>query len=219
MQFVQKTLSRTTPKCSLVLLLLAIFFVLTEPARAHAQQSPSNCFSKDCDGDGIPTDNDGIPARQEPNPTHEINRALWFSFHLGHNFPLGSFRREFNSGPSITGDVEYQFNRRASVYGMLGYHYFNDKDNIGPDLNYTNVSLNLRGYFPVSTWQGYVQAGPGLYHPNIGPNKFGFNVGTGLDFPINSRLAIELGTDLHVVNPGGLNRVFIDPKLGIKFRF
>jgi opacity protein-like surface antigen len=115
--------------------------------------------------------------------------------------------------------VEFQFNRRFSLYGMLGYHYFNDKDNVGPDLTYTNASLNLRAYFPVSTWQGYVQAGPGFYHPNFGPNRFGFNVGTGLDFPIHPKLSIELGTDLHVVNPGGRNQVFIDPKLGIKFRF
>src|SRR6202008_936842 len=102
---------------------------------------------------------------------------------------------------------------------MVGYHYFNSKIFFVPDLSYTNVSLNLRTYFPVSTWQGYVQAGPGFYHPNLGANKFGFNVGTGLDFPINSKLAIELGADVHVVNPGGLNRVFFAPKLGIKFRF
>src|SRR6185369_15025598 len=135
----------------------------------------------DTDGDGKPdfldtdSDNDGIPDGQDPDRTHpsEQNRALWLSFHLGHNFPLGSFRKTFNSGPSITGDVEFQFNRRYSLYGMLGYHYFNDKD----------------------------------------------NVGTGLDFQVHPKLAIELGTDLHVVNPGGRSRVFIDPKLGIKFRF
>ena len=181
----------------------------------------------DTDGDGKPdfldtdSDNDGIPDGQDPDRTHgsDNNRALWLSFHLGHNFPLGSLRKTYNSGPSITGDVEFQFNRRFSLYGMLGYHYFNDKDNVGPDLTYTNASLNLRAYFPVSTWQGYVQAGPGFYHPNFGPNRFGFNVGTGLDFPIHPKLSIELGTDLHVVNPGGRNQVFIDPKLGIKFRF
>ena len=183
--------------------------------------------TNDTDGDGKPdfldtdSDNDGLPDSQDPDRTHvsEISRALWFSFHLGHNFPAGSFANRFNSGPSITGDVEYQFRRNLSIYGMVGYHYFNSKVFFVPDLTYTNVSLNLRTYFPVSSWQGFVQAGPGFYHPNFGANKFGFNVGTGLDFPINSKLAIELGTDVHVVNPGGLTRVFFDPKLGIKFRF
>ncbi|HEY0762952.1 MAG TPA: VWA domain-containing protein [Pyrinomonadaceae bacterium] len=187
----------------------------------------SNEGTVDTDGDGRPdfldtdSDNDGITDGQDPDRTHPSaeRRALWLSFHLGHNFPLGSFRRTFNSGPSITADLEYEFRRNLSLYGMVGYHYFNDKDNIGPDLTYTNLSLNLRGYFPVSTWRGFVQAGPGFYHPNFGPNKFGFNVGTGLDFQINPKLAIELGTDLHVVDPGGRNRVLVDPKLGIKFRF
>lgn len=161
------------------------------------------------------------PGRAAANQTDSSaeGRGLWLSFHLGHNFPLGSFRKTFNSGPSITADLEYEFRRNLSLYGMVGYHYFNDKNNIGPDLTYTNLSLNLRGYFPVSTWRGFVQAGPGFYHPNFGPNKFGFNVGTGLDFPIHPKLAIELGTDLHVVDPGGRSRVFVDPKLGIKFRF
>ena len=181
----------------------------------------------DTDGDGKPdfldtdSDNDGLPDGQDPDRTHpsDIRRGFWFSFHLGHNFPLGSFRKTYNSGPSVTADLEYQFRRNLSLYGMLGYHYFNDKDNIGPDLTYTNLSLNLRGYFPVSSWRGYVQAGPGFYHPNFGPNKFGFNVGTGLNFPIHPKLAIELGTDFHFVDPGGQNRAFVDPKLGIKFRF
>ncbi|HEY6806329.1 MAG TPA: VWA domain-containing protein [Pyrinomonadaceae bacterium] len=181
----------------------------------------------DTDGDGKPdfldtdSDNDGLPDSQDPDRTQAspTNRALWLSFHLGHNFPLGSFRNAYNSGPSVTADVEYQFHRNYSVYGMLGYHYFNSKSFLVQDLTYTNVSLNLRRYFPVSTWQGYIQAGPGLYHPNFGANRFGFNVGAGLDFPVTSKLAIELGTDWHFVNPGRLNRVFVDPKLGIKFRF
>jgi len=71
----------------------------------------------------------------------------------------------------------------------------------------------------VSTWRGFVQAGPGVYFPNFGPTKAGFNIGTGLDFNIHPKLAIELGTDFHFVDPGGINRVFVDPKLGIKFRF
>ena len=181
----------------------------------------------DTDGDGKPdfldtdSDNDGIVDGQDPDRTHPSGeqRGFWFSFHLGHNFPLGSLRETYNSGPSVTADFEYQFRRNLSLYWMLGYHYFNDKDNIGPDLTYTNLSLNLRGYFPAGSWRGYVQAGPGFYHPNFGPNKMGFNVGTGLNFPIHPKLAIELGTDFHFVDPGGQNRTFVDPKLGIKFRF
>jgi hypothetical protein len=183
----------------------------------------------DSDGDGTPdfldtdSDNDGIPDSRDPDRTHPgtglSKNRLWFSFHLGHNFPLGSFRNIYNSGPSLTGDLEYQFRDNLSLYGMVGYHYFDSKTNLVPDLSYTNVSLNLRYYFPVSSWRGFVQAGPGFYHPNFGPNKFGLNLGTGLNFPINPKFAVELGTDVHFVDPGGVNRVFVDPRLGIKFRF
>jgi von Willebrand factor type A domain len=147
------------------------------------------------------------------------DRALWFSFHLGHGFPVGSFRHEYNSGPSVTFDAEYSLRRNLSLYGMLGYHYFNAKTAGSKDLSYTNLSLNLRAYFPVSGWQGYVQFGPGVYFSNLVSTKPGFNVGTGLDFSVLPKLSIELGADLHYVNPGGLNRFFFDPKLGIKFRF
>jgi opacity protein-like surface antigen len=144
---------------------------------------------------------------------------LWYSFHLGHNFPLGSFRRTYNSGPSLTADLEYQFRDNLSLYGMLGYHYFNGQTSAVRDLSYTNLSLDIRGYFPLSTWRGYVQAGSGVYFPNFGPSKFGMNFGGGLNFNIQPKLVLELGTDLHYVDPGGSRRLFVDPKLGIKFRF
>ena len=166
-----------------------------------------------------PTESEPTSVQVPPTNFGPLASRLWYSFHLGHNFPLGSFRKTYNSGPSVTADLEYVFNDRFSLYWMLGYHYFNGKTPGTTDLTYTNVSLNLRGYFPVSTWRGYVQAGPGVYFPNFGPTKAGFNVGTGLDFNIHPKLAIELGTDFHFVDPGGVNRVFADPKLGIKFRF
>lgn len=168
-----------------------------------------------------PTESDPTSVQVPPggggfNP---LARGLWYSFHLGHNFPLGSFRKTYNSGPSVTADLEYAFNDRLSLYWMLGYHYFNGKTPGVTDLSYTNLSLNLRSYFPAGAWRGYVQAGPGVYNPNFGPTKGGFNVGAGLNFPIQPKLVLELGTDFHFVDPGGANRAFVDPKLGIKFRF
>jgi Mg-chelatase subunit ChlD len=146
-------------------------------------------------------------------------KGLWYSFHLGYGFPRGSFKREYNSGPSLTFDLEYEVRSNLSLYGMLGYHYFRSKTAGIKGFSYTNLSLNLRAYFPVSSWRGYVQVGPGAYFPNSGSTKLGLNVGAGLDFPIQPKLSLELGVDLHYVDPSGVSRVFIDPKLGIKFRF
>jgi hypothetical protein len=143
----------------------------------------------------------------------------WYSFHLGHNFPLGSLGKQYNSGPSLTADLEYQIRNRYSIYGMLGYHYFDSDLNQVRDLFYTNLSLDFRAYFPVQSWRGYVQAGPGVYFPNFGPTRFGLNFGTGLSFQLQQKLFFELGTDLHYVQRPGENHFFVDPKMGLKFRF
>lgn len=151
--------------------------------------------------------------------SNDRGRRPWFSFHLGHSFPLGSFRKEFDSGPSVTVDTEVPFSRRLSVYGMFGYHYFHAQRAGDPNLSISNLSLNLRAYFPVSSWQGFVQFGPGAYFQRPGANKLGYNFGAGIDFPVLTNFAVELGADLHHVDPGGQSRLFFDPKLGIKFRF
>jgi hypothetical protein len=158
-----------------------------------------------------------IPPGQPNGRDH--GRTPWFSFHLGHSFPLGSFRKEFDSGPSVTVDVEFPFRKNLSIYSMFGYHYFHAPVAGSPNLSIKNFSLNLRAYFPVGSWQGFVQAGPGAYFQNPGANSFGYNVGTGLNFPVLPKLAIELGVDFHHLDLAGTNRKFVDPKLGIKFRF
>jgi hypothetical protein len=162
----------------------------------------------------------GRPNDDPNDPDGKVGgRAPWFSFHLGHSFPVGSFRKEFDAGPSLTVDTELPISRRLSVYGMFGYHYFHAKLAGDPNLSIKNLSLNLRAYFPVGSWQGFVQAGPGAYFQSPGATQFGYNVGAGLDFPILPKLSLELGADQHHVSPGERGRLFFDPKLGIKFRF
>jgi hypothetical protein len=163
-----------------------------------------------------PTESEPTPVKVPEGP---LARGLWFGFHLGQNFSLGSLRQTNNPAPSVTADFEYAFRDNRSLTYRLGHHYFNGKIPGDRDLSYTNLSLNTRSYFPVSTWRGYVQAGIGVYIPNFGPTKGGFNVGTGLNFTIRPKLVLELGTDFHFVDPTGMKRVFVDPRLGIKFRF
>lgn len=143
---------------------------------------------------------------------------LWLSFHLGANFPLGSFNQTHNPGPSMTLNAEYPFRRDWSVIGYLGFHFFNG-DEGNKNFHYTNLSVNLRRYFPVSNFRGYVEAGPGVYFPKTGSAKFGFNVGTGLSFPLLPKVKLEFGPDFHFVDPSGAKRVFVDARVGVAFRF
>ena len=154
-----------------------------------------------------------------PGTTIDPGRnKFWFSFHLGMNFPLGSFNKTHDPGPSMTVNAEYPFNDNLSAVGYLGFHYFHgDRENT--NTYYTNLSMNLRKYFPVSSFRGYVEAGPGIYFPKTGPSKFGFNVGTGLSFNIQPKFKFEFGPDFHFVDPSGQKRVFVDARMGVAFRF
>jgi M6 family metalloprotease-like protein len=143
---------------------------------------------------------------------------LWLSFHLGMNFPLGSFNKTHDPGPSLTLNAEYPFKDDLSAVGYLGFHYFHG-DEGNPNFYYTNLSVNLKKYFPVSSFRGYVEAGPGIYFPKTGPSKFGLNVGAGFSFNIQPNLKFELGPDFHFVDPGGTTRTFVDARMGIAFRF
>jgi M6 family metalloprotease-like protein len=143
---------------------------------------------------------------------------LWLSFHLGMNFPLGSFNKTHDPGPSMTLNAEYPFRDNLSAVGYLGFHYFHG-DGGNPDFHYTNLSLNLKKYFPVSSFRSFVEAGPGIYFPKTGSAKFGFNVGAGFSFAIQPKFKFELGPDFHFVDPGGTKRTFVDARMGVAFRF
>jgi len=166
----------------------------------------------DCDGPAdSPTGTVLVPPRV-PTPVP----GLWYSFHLGINFPTGSFSNSYDPGPSLTFDLEYRFLDNISLLALIGFHYFHGKDN---DLYWRNLSVNLKMYFPLLGWRWYINGGGGIYYPNIGSNKAGINLGTGLNFPIDQRLSLDIGADYHIVDLGGNNRYFIDIKMGIIFRF
>lgn len=152
-----------------------------------------------------------------PRPPHPI-RGMWYSFHLGLNFPLGEFNTSYDPGPSLSLDFEYKLMDNTSVLGILGFHYFHGPAD-GRDMSWTNVSANVRRYVPILGWRWFIQGGLGLYIPNSGSNRLGLNLGTGLNFLIDPRLALELGLDYHWVGPGHEKRSFFDLRMGLLFRF
>jgi M6 family metalloprotease-like protein len=167
----------------------------------------------------------GIPGGGNVPPG--VRERLWYSLDLGVNFPVGSFAKNFDPGPSITADLEYQFKDRISVEMMYGFHFFHSHSGasapagfpVGTNLYYRNLSFNARVYFPFSWARLYVQAGPGAYFPSFGPTVGGVNAGAGFSFPVLTNLRLEAGSDIHFVDPGGTPRNFIDNKIGIAFRF
>jgi hypothetical protein len=167
----------------------------------------------------------GIPGGGNVPPG--VRERLWYSLDLGVNFAVGSFAKNFDPGPSITADLEYQFKDRISVEMMYGFHFFHSHSGAsapagfpaGTNLYYRNLSFDARAYFPFSWARLYVQAGPGAYFPNFGSTVGGVNAGTGFSFHVLTNLKFEVGSDIHFVDPSGTSQNFIDHKLGIAFRF
>ena len=173
----------------------------------------------DCQGP-VETTDPSRPGEQGGNPVFPplSGENLWFSLHLGHNYPAGSFRKEYASGPSITLDFERDFRDRFSLYGMFGYHYFDAKTPGSDETYLTNLSLNLRLYGPAGPWRRFIGFGPGLYRDDGGATDAGANLAIGLEFPVLQKLKLETGVDLHAVNASP-RIYFFDVKLGVKFTF
>ncbi|MEA2602567.1 MAG: hypothetical protein QOF89_3559 [Acidobacteriota bacterium] len=141
--------------------------------------------------------------------------AFWYSFHLGMGFPIGSFKREYQPGPSLALDLERFYSDTNALAALLGFHSFHGR--FGPDLSLATLNFDLKHYFPVGALTGFAQLGPGLYRPSGGPTTAGTNAGLGLHFTVLPALALEVGSDLHVFN-SNQGRLFVDAHLGMTWR-
>ena len=148
-----------------------------------------------------------------PIPT----KGLWYSFHLGMGFPIGTMRKTLDPGPSVTLDFEYPFRDSYAITGLLGYHIFHGKPS-EPNLNLTTLNVDLKRYFPVGALTGYAEIGPGWYRATGGSTSAGANLGLGLHFALQPNLALEVGSDLHVAG-GKPSKRFIDTHIGASWKF
>jgi C1A family cysteine protease len=148
------------------------------------------------------TDNIGYAAAWVQAVKSPVWRNLGLSLHSGTAIPRGDFANVFDPGLNTLVDITYRFNTTWSLVGFAGYNKFKSKIERIDDLSVWNLSLNLRYYrnfstMPGTTWAGYIGGGPGLYLPNRGDNKFGYNLGAGIDYAIRPTITIECGADYH----------------------
>ncbi len=144
--------------------------------------------------------------------------GLWYSVQLGYNFPLGSFDKDFDAGPSATLGLEYPLTADFSLTSLFGYHFFRGKSGTAGDLDYMLLSLKARQYFAGSSWHGFVQGGAGGYFAHPGDDALGLSLGVGFNRRLHSKLFLELALDGHCIAPGGDERYFLDSRIAIKFR-
>lgn len=141
-----------------------------------------------------------------------------FSLHFGAAIPLGSFGNNYDASFSIGADIEHRIAPKTTVIGWLKHNRF-EGEGLIPDESLTSLNLNLRRYFTAHRWPWFIQGGGGYYFSNRGSDELGLNLGLGIQFPMSSDFAFELGLDVHWVDPGGVDRVFLEPGVGVKFMF
>jgi hypothetical protein len=143
------------------------------------------------------------------------------SLHSGLAIPSGNLANSFDQGVNFLVDANYWLRSSLALFGFFGYNNFKSKI-AGVDDNYIlNFSLNLRYYLqksitPGPKWFYYIGVGPGLYIPESGNNKFGFNLGAGINYNLSPTISFELGVDYHKT----FNKIeFIHTHAGVIMRF
>ncbi len=190
----------------------------------YASENYGNCKS-DCPSGGkdyyCDKLDDGIcdpDCKRKEDP--DCQKTLYsFSLHLGYTIPTGSFNNNYDPSYSIGWNIDYHFTPQLSVVGLLGYNHFNSGSSSVSDTYWVNVSGNLKYEFTTSPLRPYVNGGPGIYIPEHGSTRLGFNAGLGLDYSLTSDWTIELGGDYNHIFTSGSDTQFIVPHIGLIYRF
>jgi opacity protein-like surface antigen len=141
------------------------------------------------------------------------------SMHAGVAIPTGSFNNNYDPDYSFGLNFDYHFTPQFSVLGLLGYNHFDSGSPSISDTYCWNISANLKYEFTTNLLTPYVNGGLGMYIPESGSTKPGFNVGLGLDYSLSSDWIMELGADYHHVFTSGSDTQFFVPHVGLIYRF
>ena len=142
------------------------------------------------------------------------------SFHGGYTYPVGPMADDYKSGLHFMFDLGYQIKQNLGIMAMLGNNEFQAKDeNVFVDTYWLNVSVNGKYTRPLpGPFDLQVHAGPGIYIPETGSNKFGGNLGVAVDFEVTPLLSLQVGTDYHRIADSG-DFSFIQYRGGVLLKF
>lgn len=163
---------------------------------------------------------DGIPlSLAEPYIKNGLDgKKSSLSFHLGANYPHGSFSNDFDGDISYAIDYEYRWSNSDSLLLFLGHNQF---DNPITDLDITNFSINAKHYFnlPASgNLRYFLNGGVGYYKADPGDNDAGLNIGGGAQYPIDNNYGVEAWYNYHAISSSPKIN-FSTLQLGVYYRF
>lgn len=139
---------------------------------------------------------------------------------LGANFPHGDLSDIYDPGFSASLGLEVSAANAFSVVGQFGYHRLRlGRIFSGGDHDLYQLSLNGKAYLASGAVRPFVNFGGGLYHFDPGDTRGGLNVGSGLQFNLTQRFALEGVYNFHSVFTPGSNANFSTLQLGVRFGF
>jgi opacity protein-like surface antigen len=141
------------------------------------------------------------------------------SAHIGLAIPRGSFNNSYNTGLSLEVDIEQRLAPQLLAVGVLGFNQFDGATAGVSDTYWWNLSANLKYEFTTDPLRAYVNGGAGLYVPESGSSKGGYNIGVGVDYDIPSGWTFELGAEYHNIFTSGSKTQFVVPHIGGIYRF
>lgn len=143
------------------------------------------------------------------------------SFHAGATFPVGNLSTLYKSSYMFGLDFDYHFSPQLSAVALLGFNHFKVKPEYARlgNIHWWNLSANLKWELSTNPLRPYVNGGFGLYMPNTGSVRPGFNLGLGLDHTLNPNLVLEGGVDYHHILTPQEDPEFYTSHIGLIFRF
>ena len=141
------------------------------------------------------------------------------SLHAGAAAPAGTFANDYDPSYSVAIDFDYHFTPQLSAVFLVGYNHFKSGAPLVDDTYWLNVSANLKYELPLFPIRPYINGGPGIYIPETGSRKFGFNAGLGRDVTLTPNWTAEFGADYHHIFMNGGEIQFVVGHAGLIFRF
>ncbi|MCP4218625.1 MAG: VWA domain-containing protein [bacterium] len=148
-------------------------------------------------------------------------KGFYLSLHGGLNLPHPNLDVIYDGKFSVAVDFEYKLADTFSLLLFAGYNKFESKISsfIG-DLKILNVSLNGKFYvLSRGNLSIFLNGGGGMYFLNPGDDKFGFNLGGGLQLRLTNRLALESWYNFHNIFTTGTATKFSTVQAGFNIRF
>jgi hypothetical protein len=115
----------------------------------------------------------------------------YFSIAAGASLPHGALNTVADAGSTVNLAFTYPFLPNWAWDVRVGYAAFAGATAL-PDVNVWSVLGNIKYLFnPPATVKVFVNGGAGLYQFDPGDAEFGFNIGGGVQVPLNRRFSIE----------------------------